>query len=371
MSSKKITDLTSYSAAELSASSGADLLFITDVGHQETKKITALEFSKYATGIGGAYTGSFTGSFTGNLFGTSSWAQSASYATSASYVPGIQSVTAQNIGTAGTGLFDEKVGSTLNFLNIQGGQNVSITKNVTNKSLLIDVSSTVSPGGPQYAIQYNNPVGIFNGDSNFLYNPSLNGSTPNITINGTVTSNFNGIAFVGTSSWANKSISSSYALSSSFAVSASNALTASYVPSQGGVLGGYSVMYSTKETGYGQTWYSTGLSITITPKSVNSKFLITPSIILANGDAPSNAVAGLFIDATPLIEQFTSINTTKFDAIPQSTTYIHSDGTLTPRTYVVKVKSAEANGYWYTNRSPSYPDIYFATSSMTVLEIAY
>jgi hypothetical protein len=38
MSSKKITDLTSYSAAELKAANGIDLLFVTDLGHQETKK---------------------------------------------------------------------------------------------------------------------------------------------------------------------------------------------------------------------------------------------------------------------------------------------------------------------------------------------
>ena len=50
MSSKKITDLTSYSATELSASNGVDLFFVTDLAHQETKKITGAELSKYVLG---------------------------------------------------------------------------------------------------------------------------------------------------------------------------------------------------------------------------------------------------------------------------------------------------------------------------------
>jgi hypothetical protein len=45
MANKKITDLTYYSASQYQAN---DLLFITDIAHQETKKTTAADIAGYA-----------------------------------------------------------------------------------------------------------------------------------------------------------------------------------------------------------------------------------------------------------------------------------------------------------------------------------
>jgi hypothetical protein len=133
----------------------------------------------------------------------------------------------------------------------------------------------------------------------------------------------------------------------------------------------YSVLYYTPETGTGTSWYDTGLAITLTPKSANSRFLINVSLIAANGDAWGNSVGGLFKDSTPLINQFTSINSTRYDAFPSSTTYLDYDGSLTTRTYQIKIKGSEAGSRWYTNYSMDLGNLYNATSSMTILEIAY
>lgn len=64
MSNKKITDLTEYTSSQVKS---YDLLFITDIDNQETKKIKALELGNYIHGISGSRyrTGSFTGSFIG------------------------------------------------------------------------------------------------------------------------------------------------------------------------------------------------------------------------------------------------------------------------------------------------------------------
>ena len=68
MSNKKITDLASYSASQVNP---YDLLFITDIDHQETKNITATELAAYGDLIYGA---SYkTGSFSGSFYGTASY----------------------------------------------------------------------------------------------------------------------------------------------------------------------------------------------------------------------------------------------------------------------------------------------------------
>ena len=85
--SKKITDLAAYTDSQVQSN---DLLFITDIAAQETKKITAIDIADYAFNaksasiFNGNYTGSFTGSFTGSLLGTSSCAVTASYALNSS-----------------------------------------------------------------------------------------------------------------------------------------------------------------------------------------------------------------------------------------------------------------------------------------------
>lgn len=79
MANKKITDLTLYTAAQVQPN---DLLFITDMGLYETKRITADDIATY---VGSNFS---SGSFTGNLSGTASYAltsNSSSYALSSSY----------------------------------------------------------------------------------------------------------------------------------------------------------------------------------------------------------------------------------------------------------------------------------------------
>lgn len=370
MSSKKITDLNLYTVSELSASNGDALLFITDLENQETKRISAYLFSQYVALATNARTGSFTGSF----LGTASYATNAGRALTASYVSSVDNTTTiQNIGAGGFGLFKETSGSVHKFKNIAAGSNIALINNITDNTIEItSVSTQTTPGGSEYSIQFNHPLGTFNGDDSFKFYPDPYGSNNVIILDGIYSSSYNNaIGFVGTSSYANRALSSSYARTSSYANTSSVAISASYVPYQGGVLSSYSVIYNTPETGVGTGWYDTGLTITLTPKSTNSRFLINASLVIANGDAWGNAVAGLFRDTTPLINQFTSINATRYDSFPSSTTYLDYDGSLTSRTYKIKIKGSETGARWYTNYSMDLGHIYNATSSMTILEIAY
>lgn len=236
MSSKKITDLTSYSAAELSASNGTDLLFITDISNQETKKITAVAFSQYATSIGGAYTGSFTGSFIGILTGTSSWAQSSSHALTASYAPSSgESNTASNTGSYGYGLVVDKVGVDLRFKKIGQGSNITIANDSSDPNVVvISAATTTTAGGSTGNIQYRSPAGTFAGTNNLLWDTTNNNL---LTVNGTISSSafsssaINALGFFGTASVAlssSRAISASNAISSSYALSGSHAITSSY-----------------------------------------------------------------------------------------------------------------------------------------------
>jgi hypothetical protein len=80
MSNKKITDLASYTSNQVQPT---DLLFITDIAHQETKKITAADLANYGAGYvnyrTGSYSGSLMGVVTGSLYGTASWANNLTY----------------------------------------------------------------------------------------------------------------------------------------------------------------------------------------------------------------------------------------------------------------------------------------------------
>ena len=370
MSSKKITDLNLYTVSELSASNGADLLFITDLENQETKKISAYSFAQYVI----LATNSRTGSFTGSFFGTASYATNAGFALTASYVSSVDNTTSiENIGLSGFGLFKQTSASVHQFKNISAGANIALINNISDNTIEIAaVSTQTTPGGSEYTIQFNHPNGVFNGDASLKFYPDPYGTNNLMILDVRYSSSYNNaIRFVATASYANNAKSSSYASTSSYSSTASVAVSASYVPAQGGVLASYSVLYNTPETGTGTSWVDTGLTITLTPKSTNSRFLINASLVIANGDAWGNAVAGLFRDNTALINQFTSINATRYDAFPSSTTYIDYDGSLTSRTYKIKIKGSESGARWYTNYSMDLGNIYNATSSMTILEIAY
>ena len=169
--------------------------------------------------------------------------------------------------------------------------------------------------------------------------------------------------------------SASYAYTASYAKSGSYARTASYLTGTAGVIKSANfVQYTTAESGTGTALFNTGLSITVTPNSSTTKFLINASIVLANGTAPGNAIAGLWkLQSgvyTALIDQFTSVDGSQSDAHSSSTTYLDTAGSTTPRTYLVRVKGSDASpGGWYTNQSQTGPGTYLATSAMTILEL--
>jgi len=372
--SKKITDLAAYTDSQVQSN---DLLFITDIAAQETKKITSLDLADYvisaktASIFNGNYTGSFVGFFTGSLHGTSSWAVNALTAAYAENSSG-ESNTASNIGTSGVGFFKQKSGVDLQFKNIVGGTNCSLSENLTENTITVNLTSTTtSPGGAQGSIQFNAPGSEFGGNSNLSWDTTNNDK---LTVIGSISSTSftssvsNAVGYLGTASYSTRSDNANNSISSSFSSKSQTSETASYFAGTGAVLSANSIQYYTKQSGTGTSWIDTGLSITITPKSINSKFLINSSIVLANGNAVGNAVAGLFKDSTPLLEQFASVNLTVFDASPQTTTYLDAAGSLSSRTYVVKVKGSEATATWYTNQSSGYPTLYWATSSMTILE---
>ena len=180
--SKKITELTSYTAAEVQST---DPLFITDLTNQETKKITSLDFATYAItaksssiyngNYNGTFTGSFSGSYVGNLTGTASYATTASYALSGGTGGSSGEVnTASNIGTSGIGLFKQKSGVDLQFKNLVAGTSVGLTENVTDNTIQINLTSTESPGGPSGAIQFNGPGSVFDGNANLSWDTTNN-----------------------------------------------------------------------------------------------------------------------------------------------------------------------------------------------------
>jgi hypothetical protein len=372
--SKKITDLAPYTDTQVQSD---DLLFITDIAAQETKKITSIDLADYvisaksASIYNGNYNGTFTGSFKGDLNGTSSWAINALTAAYAANSSG-ESNTASNVGTSGVGFFKQKSGVDLQFKNIVAGTNCSLSENLTENTITVNLTSTTtSPGGPVGSVQFNVPGSQFGGNSNLSWDTTNNDRFTVIGgINSTTftSSVLNAVGYLGTASYSTRSDNANNSISSSFSSKSQTAETASYFAGTGAVLSANSIQYNTKQSGTGTSWVDTGLSITITPKSVNSKLLINTSIVLANGDATGNAIAGLFKDSTPLLEQFASVNLTKFDASPQTTTYLDVAGSLSARTYVVKVKGSEATATWYTNQSSGYPTLYWATSSMTILE---
>ena len=240
--SKKITDLAAYTDSQVQSN---DLLFITDIAAQETKKITAIDIADYAFNAKsasifngnytGSFTGSFSGSFTGNLTGTSSWATNALVADSVSGGTG-EVNTASNTGSYGYGLVSNKVGVDLRFKQIGAGNNVNIDLDAGDANVvrISAISTLTSPGGATGNVQFNSFAGTFGGNSNLSWDTTNNnkltvvGNVSSTTFSSSVT---NVVGYFGTASFSvssSNAISSSYSLSSSFVTSASFATTASY-----------------------------------------------------------------------------------------------------------------------------------------------
>jgi len=354
--SKIITDLASYTDSQVQSN---DLLFITDIAAQETKKITAIDIADYAFNaksasiFNGNYTGSFTGSFTGSLLGTSSWAINALTAAYASSGGGSgESNTASNIGTSGVGLFKQKSGVDLQFKNISAGSNVFLTDDTVNNALQINLTSTLtSPGGATGNVQFNAPGNQFGGNSNLSWDTTNNnkltvgGNVSSTTFSSSVT---NAVGYFGTASFSvssSNAISSSYALSSSYSLSSSNAITASYISTPNGILSVYSEVVATATTTavVYPTFYSGSgaISKTVTPKAATSKFLITVSAPILVGNGTGWGWASLFKDNTILVDRFVwSDNSITYGG---TTTYVDTATDLSTRTYSVKYTTSNGD----------------------------
>jgi hypothetical protein len=372
MSNKKVTDLNPYTATEISQSGGVDLFIITDLANQETKKITAYELGNYTKTFippyTGSNTGSYTGSFSGSLFGTASYANSA---LSASYLINQPSGSSgANVGAFGIGVYKQVSAGVLQFKNLNSGQNITLVNDLANDVITINAASTLTtPGGAQYSIQYNAPGSVFGGNSGFTYTPSILGSTPVLSVNGNITGNIftstigsGQTGFVGTASYANNANAASTAVTASFATTAANAVTASYVQATNGVLSSYSLVYTTLEQG--GTSASQVMSITVTPKTPTSKFLINVNLCLSTRITnQGTATAGLYKDTTALLPAYINVvNPVNLAFAIWPLTYIDTATDLSPRTYNIKL-SASGGGNWQTNAG--------GTSTMTILEINY
>lgn len=252
--SKKITDLAAYTDSQVQSD---DLLFITDIAAQETKKITSIDLADYvisaksASIFNGNYTGSFTGSFTGSLLGTSSWAINALTAAYAANSSG-ESNTASNVGTSGVGLFKQKSGVDLQFKNLVGGTNCSLSENLTENTITVNLTSTTtSPGGPVGSVQFNVPGSQFGGNSNLSWDTTNNDRFTVIGgINSTTftSSVLNAVGYLGTASYSTRSDNANNSISSSFSSKSQTAETASYFAGTGAVLSANSIQYNTKQS---------------------------------------------------------------------------------------------------------------------------
>ena len=371
--SKKITDLADYTDLQVQSN---DLLFITDIAAQETKKITSIDLADYvisaksASIYNGNYTGSFTGSFTGSLLGTSSWAVNALTAAYAANSSG-ESNTASNIGSTGIGLFKQKSGVDLQFKNISAGSNVSLTDDTINNTVQINLTSTLtSPGGSTGNVQFNSAAGTFGGNSNFSWDTTNNnkltvaGNVSSTTFSSSVT---NAVGYFGTASFSvssSNSISSSYSLSSSYATTSSFATTASYVTTPNGVISVYSQVDSTAVTTnvVYPTLY-TGISKAVTPKTTTSKFLITISANITVYGGSGYGYGSLYKDSTLLVDKF--IWSDGGVTIGNNVTYVDTATDLSPRTYRVKYTTSNGDTI-YIN---SYAGTITMPSTLSILEL--
>jgi hypothetical protein len=276
MASKIITALNAYTTAEVQST---DLLYITDLTNQETKKITAGDFGTYTVSTLGINKSSsnftFSGSISASSFtssvvngvgflGTSSWSvnsRSSSYAVTSSYALNSVSVTAASAGIGGGSVVANGTGPNLSFKNITGTGGVTVSEDLVNNNIIVTLSgisgSTVSPGGNQYSVQYHDPVGLFNGNNSFTFKPdSVTGTVSLLILSGSISASsftssvLNGVGFLGTSSWATNVVSSSNARTSSYSFNSSNATSASY-----GLTASYAVyaQTATATTTYGVT----------------------------------------------------------------------------------------------------------------------
>ena len=132
------------------------------------------------------------------------------------------------------------------------------------------------------------------------------------------------------------------------------------------VLSSYCVVNSSPLSGNDTTPH-TVLSQTVTPKSANSRFLITISLILSNGSKSGQAIGGLYKNDTALVEKFAIVENTDTGAFPSFYTFIDTADNTNDITYNIKVNGNKSGtDIWLVNQSANKKN--FATSSLTILE---
>jgi hypothetical protein len=111
----------------------------------------------------------------------------------------------------------------------------------------------------------------------------------------------------------------------------------------------------------------TVLSQKVTPKSLNSKFLITISLILSNGSKVGQAVAGLYKNDVALVDKFAVVEKTDNDAFSSFFSFVDSATNTNETTYSIKVYGTKPGAdNWLVNQSANKKN--YATSTMTILE---
>lgn len=130
----------------------------------------------------------------------------------------------------------------------------------------------------------------------------------------------------------------------------------------------YSVTDNVIKNGKGTTMVDTGLTLTITPQSSNSKFLISLSVVLSNGNKTGVALGSLYKNNVPVLSNFCMVDGTNIDAMPYSMSYIDSVTSTDNITYTVRACGDETGSEWFYNQSADTTNK--ATSAMTVMEFS-
>jgi hypothetical protein len=132
------------------------------------------------------------------------------------------------------------------------------------------------------------------------------------------------------------------------------------------VLSSYCVVNSNALSGNDTTPHIV-LSQKVTPKSFNSKLLITISLVLSNGSKAGQAIGGLYKNDVALVEKFTTVEKTDNNAFSSFYTYVDSTTNTNENIYSIKVNGNKVGtDIWLLNQSANKKK--FATSTMTILE---
>ena len=138
-----------------------------------------------------------------------------------------------------------------------------------------------------------------------------------------------------------------------------------------GIVNAYGTTYSTQTIIRSTSWTDSGMSITLTPASANSKFLINANMIAQNGDGAGACFSGLFRGGTALVAPFGGIDNTPADSSGTSVSYLDQPYTTSSVTYKIMVYGNNASSpYCAINQAQTpYSGTYIGQSTMTILEI--